>query len=216
MKIIIKKVLKSILIFIISTIIIYLIFTISAFYNWSVENQIFIKSDTLLLELKSEKIQKLGDYVGNYAKLLEESKNKTYDEESSNYHSLGEYYNPLGFAVWQYFSIEIREIWNKYITISILSGISIVIAYIIISSKKMNNILKFVLGYFGVMLIIPLIYMYILTNNFWGILPTYQSMPKYFYIGYTTLFILMYFINYKIGVKMTKELNKNIKSLESK
>lgn len=215
MKKIIKKILKSILLFILSTIIIYLIFTISAFYSWSVENQVFINSDKLLLELNSEKIQQLGDSIGNYTKLLEESNNKT-QEENSNYHSLGEYYNPLGFAVWQYFRMEIREIWNKYITISILSGISIVIAYIIISSKKINNILKFVLGYFGVMLIIPPIYMYIWTNNFWGILPTYQSMPKFFYIGYTALFILMYYINYKIGVKMTRELNKNIKSLESK
>lgn len=216
MKLIIKKILNSILLFILSTIIIYLIFTISAFYNWSIENQIFINVDKLLLELNSEKIQELGDYIGNNAKLLEESNNKTHEGENSNYHSLGEYYNPLGFAVWQYFCMEIRDIWNKYINISILSGISIAIAYIIITSKKMNNILKFSLGYFGVMLIIPPIYMYSWTNNFWGILPTYQSMPKYFYIGYTTLFILMYFINYKIGVKMTKELNKNIKTLESK
>lgn len=216
MKTVIKKILKTILLFISSTIIIYFMFVISAFYNWCVENQMFVNSDTLLSELKREKIQELGDSVGNYASLLEDSIDKSDNKANSDEHSLAEYYNPLGYSVWAHIQGEVREIWSKYTVISILSGISIAIAYIIITSKNMNKILKFVLGYFGVMLVIPPIYMYSWTYTFCGIIPTYQSMPKYFYIGYTIFFGLMYVINYKIGTKMTKELNENIKKLDVK
>lgn len=210
MRSIVKKILKTILIFISSTIIIYLLFTVSAFYNWCIENQMFINSDTLLLELKSDKIQELGDNIGNYAKLLEDSLDESYYEENSDYHSLAEYYNPLGFSVWAYLHAGIEEIWSKY-TISILSGAAIAIAYTVITSKKMNHIFKFAVGYFGVMIIIPPIYMYSWTYRFLGVLETYKNMPKYFYIGYTAIFVLMYVINYKVGVKIAKELNQTIK-----
>lgn len=211
MKSIAKKILKTLLVFIISTIIIYLVLTITAFYNWCTENQMFVNSDKLLLQLDSGKIQELGDEIGNYAKLLEDSLDQSYYKENSDYHSLAEYYDPLGFSVWAHLHMEIEKILNKD-AISIFSGVAIAIAYAVITSKKMNHILKFAIGYFGVMLIIPPIYMYSWTYRFWSIFETYRSMPKYFYIGYTAIFVLMYVINYKVGVKMTKELNQTIQN----
>lgn len=214
MKSIIKKILKTLFVFIISTIIIYLVLTITAFYHWGKENQMFINMDRLLVELDSEKIQELGDGIGNYEKVLEDSLDKSYYEENSDYHSLAEYYDPLGFSVWTYIHMEMEDILNKGV-ISVLSGISITIAYVIITSKKMNSILKIAIGYFGPMLIIPPIYMYSWTYRFWDIFQTYRNMPKYFYIGYTVVFILMYIINFRIGVRMTRELNQTIENSKS-
>lgn len=214
MKSIVKKILKTLLVFIVSTIIIYLVLTVTAFYNWGKENQMFINMDRLLVELDSEKIKELGDEISNYAKLLEDSLDKSYYEESSNYHSLAEYYDPLGISVWAHIHMEIENILNKHV-ISILSGVAIAIAYAVITTKKINHILKFAIGYFGPMLIIPPIYMYSWTYRLWGIFETYRSMPKYFYIGYTTIFVLMYLINYKVGIRMARKLNQTIENSKS-
>lgn len=216
MKSIAKKIFKTILVFIISTIILYLGFTLTNFYAWCNENQLFVNSDTLLSELDRNKIQELGDSIGKYAQILEDSLDKSYYEENSDYHSLAEYYNPLGFSIWSHLQLVVKELLNKYFMISILSGVAIAIAYAVITSKKMNNILKVIIGYLGVMLIVPPIYMYSWTYRFWDIPVTYRNTPMYFYIGYTAIFILMYVINYQIGVKMAKELNETIQVNKAK
>ncbi len=205
MKFVVKKVVKTLLVLVVSSITIYLIFTISAFYTWCSKNQIsmFFHSDELLSYLDRQKIQELGDTIGNFAQLMEDSKNDDY--------SLAKIYDPLGYSVWSYLQMGIGEALTKYITISIFSGIAIAVAYIVITSKKMKPILKLAIGYFGVILIIPPIYMYTWTYRFWGIVETYKSMPKYFYIGYTAIFVLMYMINYRMGIRMTKQLNETLK-----
>ena len=96
------------------------------------------------------------------------------------------------------------------INISIISGVAI--AYLVITCRRISTILKFIIGYFGIMIVVPPIYMYTWTYRFWDIGSTYSNMPKYFYIGYTAIFVIMYIVNYKIGVKMTEELNQNIKN----
>ena len=200
------------MIFVISAIIIYLVPTLINFNNWCKENQLnlFMSDYYDIRNIDSNKIQNIGDSVSTYLEVLENSLDKTNYEQDSNYHSLAEYFNPLGFSVWSYMQEGLNRIFTQYIVISILSGIAIVIAYIIITSKKMNNILKFFIGYFGIMLIIPPIYMYSFTYRFWDIFQTYSTTPKWFYIGYTAIFILMYVVNYKIGVKMSRELNQAI------
>ncbi len=212
MKPILKKMLRALLIFVISAIIIYLVPTLINFNNWCKENQLnlFMSDYYDIRNIDSNKIQNIGDSVSTYLEVLENSLDKTNYEQDSNYHSLAEYFNPLGFSVWSYMQEGLNRIFTQYIVISILSGIAIVIAYIIITSKKMNNILKFFIGYFGIMLIIPPIYMYSFTYRFWDIFQTYSTTPKWFYIGYTAIFILMYVVNYKIGVKMSRELNQAI------
>ncbi len=211
MKPILKKMLRALLIFVISAIIIYLVPTLINFNNWCKENQLnlFMSDYYDIRNIDSNKIQNIGDSVSTYLEVLENSLDKTNYEQDSNYHSLAEYFNPLGFSVWSYMQEGLNRIFTQYIVISILSGIAIVIAYIIITSKKMNNILKFFIGYFGIMLIPP-IYMYSFTYRFWDIFQTYSTTPKWFYIGYTAIFILMYVVNYKIGVKMSRELNQAI------
>lgn len=214
MKPVVKKILKIGSVFTISVIIIYLVFTTISFNNWCKENQIdlFI-SDYSKLNIKnidSNKIQNIGDSVGTYLEVMEKSLDKSNYEQDSNYHSVAEYFNPLGFSVWVYMQTGISKVFTQYITLSILSALAITLAYSIITSKKINNILKFLIGYFGIMLIIPPIYMYSFTYRFWDIFQTYSTTPKWFYIGYTAIFILMYVINYKIGVKMTRELNQAI------
>lgn len=218
MKSILKKSLKILAVFIISTIIIYLAFSTKAFLNWCNKNQLkpFEKelSTEQILSLEKEEIQRIGDEVGLDVQVLEASLDEFFYENDSDYTSLAEFYDPLGFAVWRHMQYGITDITTGNITISILSGVAISIAYAVISSKKLNNILKFILGYVGVMVMFPPIYMYSYTHRFWDLTTTYiNAVPKYFYIGYTLIFILIYSINYIVGRKMTKELNKTIEKV---
>ncbi len=206
MKPIVKKIVKVCLLFLISSIILYITFTLSAFHQWCTQNQISMSknSDELLQKLDPEKIQELGDTIHVFKEVIENEHN---DLDEKN-HTIGEYYDPLGFSVWAYLNQGIQEIIHKYTTISILLGIAITSAYIVITNQKLNQTLKISLGYFGVIAIVPPIYMYSWTGRFWNMITMYGQMPKYFYILYTIIFIVMYGINYKIGKKMTKELNK--------
>ena len=211
MKLVVKEIGKTLLVFIIATILMYTIFTGISFSNWCKENQVFYSSENLS-NLNRDRIQQMGDRVGRYADAIEESINQTNEE---GYHSIGEYFDPLGFSVWAYIS-EIGNIFTRHISTSILSGVAIKIAYVVITNKKMNNILKVVIGYFGVMIIIPPIYSYSYTHRLWDISTMYlHQIPKYFYIGYTLIFLLMYVINYMIGKKMTKDLNDTIKNTKN-
>lgn len=213
MKKFLKKFLKTLLVFIISTIVIYMTLTI-ILLNARCEEygfNLFSKKYYDVRNIDSEKIKELGNGIGNYEKLLEESLDESYYQEDSNYHTIAEYFDPLGYSIWVFFQTEITSITHMYIYISILIGASISVAYIVITSKRMNNILKLVIGYLLPMIIVPPIYMYTWQYRFWDILTTYKGTPIYFYIGYTIIFILMYLINYVVGRRMTKELNQAIK-----
>lgn len=211
MKPMIKKLLKVLLILVISMVVIYLVLTIAGFYSWCNENQLLVDSDEILSQVDSSKIQELGNRIGLFEQVLKDElqtiQNGVYEEGQ---HSLAEYYNPLGFSVWSYMRLEIQAIINHYFIISILSGVAITIAYVVITSKRLNAILKFAIGYFGVMIMVPPIYMYSWTYRFWDIFTTYSRMPKYFYIGYTVIFVLMYVVNYRVGTKMAEKLNQAI------
>lgn len=216
MKEMVKKLLKVLLVMVTSMVVVYLMLTIPAFYSWCDENQLLVDSDEILSQVDPSKIQELGNRIGLFEQLMKEDlqniQNGIYEEGQ---HSLAEYYDPLGCSVWSYMRLEIQGIINNYFMISILSGVAITIAYVVITSKKMNSILKFAIGYFGVMLMVPPIYMYSWTYRFWDIFTTYGHMPKYFYIGYTVIFVLMYVVNYRVGTKMAKELNNAIKENET-
>lgn len=223
MKQFIKRGLKTILVFIISTIVIYVGFTAKDFYKTCKENQLYLfgnKYNEDIAKLDKDKIKELGDSVELYKEILEQSANesKYKDDGQEHYigdgheHSLGEFYDPLGFSIWSFIQVELTQITTKYINISIISGVAIAIAYLVITCRRISTILKFIIGYFGIMIVVPPIYMYTWTYRFWDIGSTYSSMPKYFYIGYTAIFVIMYIVNYKIGVKMTEELNQNIKN----
>ena len=144
---VLKKFLKAICLLIASSLIIYLVFTISAFIGWCNENQISIvdHSDDMLEYLDPDKIQGIGNLVGTMEQVMKDSL------QDNSYHSLAEDYDPLGFSVWSYMNMGIQDVLTKYLTISILLGFSIAIAYVVITSKKLNAILKIAIGYFGIL-----------------------------------------------------------------
>ena len=158
--------------------------------------------------MNREKIKEVGERVGLFEKVMEESLNEPLEDGQ---HVLAEYFDPLGFSVWSYMNEGIQKIFNNStITLSILTSIGITIAFITITSKKLNIIAKIIIGYFAVILIVPHIYMYSYTSRVWDFISAYKSIPIYFYIGYTIVFVAMYIINYVIGVRMTKKLNEVI------
>lgn len=209
-----KKVMKTLLVFICSTIIIYFLFTIPSFYKWCNDNQLILykngeEMSEEFLKLDSTKIQEIGDFVRNFSKLMEEGTPNDGDDNTS---SLSEYYDSVGYSVWIYMQNGMYNVTISYVGLSILLGIGITIEYIVISSKKLNNILKFVIGYLGVMFIIPPILQY---NHFyrWIGLPFGVEL-KPFYIVYTIVFAAAYITNYVVGVRMAKKLNDTIKKIE--
>lgn len=213
MKSIVLKTLKTLLIFTISTITIYMVFTIGYLLYWANDNQLKLFTNDLASEipyLDKDKIQEMGDYVGDYAELLEYSLEEQNNEESDAY-IIAEHYDPLGFSVWSHLRRVLVRIIDRYDTLSICLGIATTIAYTIITSKKINNILKFIIGYIGTMIIIPPIYTYIGYFRLLNIFEMYsKGIPKIFYIVYTAIFVLIFIINYIVGRNMARELNKTI------
>ena len=214
MKSVMKKVLVTLLILVLSTTILYLGFTITAFSSWCSENQISIFFDSDHLTLDKDKIQAIGDTVGNFAQLMEDSLDPSYYEENSDYHSLAEYYDPLGYSVWGYMQSGIVNALTKYLSLSISLGIATAIAYVVITNQKMKPILKFAIGYLGLMLVIPQILWYSYFYRFFGVFRAYLSTPNilYFYIVYTIIIALMYVIYYKQNIKKSKKSDQPIKN----
>ena len=221
MKTIFKKLLKILLIFILCSLILYCTLTAITFYRLFDAIDIHLFSDTSRLP-DSDKVQRIGDTVEPYLNVLEEELAKSpylndgqeHTITDGHIHTLGEFYDPLSFAIWAHLQNAFDYIFTKYILISILSGAAIAIAYAVITSKKINTILKIVIGYVAIILLVPQILMFNITHNFYfagDISAVYfNSGLTYFYIGYTIFFILMYVINYIIGKKMTKKLNETM------
>ena len=224
MKTVFKKLLKILLIFLLSTVLLYCALTGAAFYHWCDTIDIQLFSDMSRLP-DSDKVQRIGDTVEPYLNVLEEELEKSpylndgqeHSITDGHIHTLGEFYDPLSFAIWAPLQIALHDIFTKYILISILISAAIAIAYTVITSKKINVILKVVIGYVAIILLVPQILMFSITHNLYfatNISAVYvNSGLTYFYIGYTILFVLMYVINYIIGKKMTKELNETIQEI---
>lgn len=228
MKPILKKILKILLAFIISTSIIYLIFTIKDFYNWcdrnsllSIFNPFHSATDDLRM-IDSDKIKEIGNNVGTFEAGMKQSLEESpyandgidhYIGDGHNHTKIAELFDPTGFAVWAYIYNELRDIFVGNISLSIILGIAITIAYIAITAKNINSIVKVIIGYLIPIIIVPQLYMYSYTYRFWDVYTTYfKASPKYFYIIYTIIFILFYIINYIITLKRTERLNKAIKN----
>lgn len=231
MKLILKKILKILLVFIISTITIYLIFTASEFYKWCEQNSLlsifnpFYGATDDLKMIEKDKIKEIGDYVGAIETQMEKGlEGSSYINDGENHYfgdghnhkTIAEIFNTKGYSVWLYMYGGLRDVFTKYNKVAILLGIVTTIAYIIITTKKMNSIVKVVLGYVLPMIIFPPIYMYSYTNRFWDINTMYfKGTPKYFYLIYTIIFVILYVTNYIINVKKAKKLNEAIKNKEN-
>ncbi|MBP3256125.1 MAG: hypothetical protein J6M60_06560 [Clostridia bacterium] len=211
MKTITKKILKALLVFVITSFAIYSLLTISNFIKWANENELkpYSKEEDIL-KMDSQKIKTIGNNIKQFENVMNESLTQPREEGE---HVLAEYYDPLGFSVWSYMNLGIQKIFTtSSIILSVLTGIGITIAYTAITSKKLNILLKIIIGYFAVILVVPHIYIYSYTYRLWDFVTVYKSMPAYFYIGFTLIFVIMFAINYIVGIKMTKELNQMIKT----
>ncbi len=215
-----KKTMITLIIFIISTILIYMIFTINRLFYWCNSNQIMlfntnISDEYILNNIDKNKLNELGQNIGNYAELLEANKeNENLKDDSSFYltengksYAIAENFNPIGYSVWSYMQGNLATIFSMYVEESIFVGLAISITYIIITSKELSNILKFAFGYFGMILIIPQLYFFSIAHCFGG-LAVYKVWSIKFYITYTVIFITVFIINYVISSNITKKLNK--------
>lgn len=228
MKVFFNKIGIALIIFIISTILIYMTFTINKFLNWCNENQISlfntnISDEYILKNIDKNKLDMLGENIGNYARSLEENKENIYlvDDhsffltENGESYAIAEHYNPIGYSIWSYLQGGLSSIFSIYIKFSIFVGLAISFAYIIITNKKINNILKFAIGYFGVALVIPQLYFYSVANQFGG-LDAYKIWNIWFYVFYTLIFIIIFVTNYIISANITSKLNQKIKEANQK
>lgn len=204
MKNIFKKIFQLVLILIISILLTYLLFTIKDFYLWYNNNMQFSllnSPEEQLSQLNKENINELGEIITNLSVTFNNSLSGTEYEE----------YNSTGISAWYVFQIDINNILNANIDLALLFGVIITIAYIVITNRKITNMLKLIIGYLGIIIIVPPIYVYIHTGRFWNLATMYiYSMPEVFYIIYTILFVIIFIINYKANLKLVKELNKTI------
>lgn len=224
MKKAIIKLIKTLFVCFLSIFIIYLFLTTK--YAFEVFNELDIKLNifgnmTPLTDVNPETLDKLGNEIESFADLMSEEASKsiykndgqTHSLNDGHIHSIGEFFNPTGYSAWQLLNFLIINILSNCTNISIALGIVTALAYAIITSKSLNNILKLILGYIGIILIFPPIYIYAWTFRFWSIKEMYfNNDSKTFYITYTLIFILVYIINYLIGKFMTNKLNKAIKN----
>ncbi len=209
-----KKTIILLLIFITSTSIIYLIFTIKDFLIWGNQLQLFLE-DKDIKELNPDKITEISYEINNYEQALRASID---DEESEEHPLIAKHYDPLGYSVWVYLHKDLSKIPGENVSISIILGTTITIAYFLITNNKISNAFKIIIGYISMMIIAPQILFYLHYGRLFNILLAYYKTPRveYFYIIYTAMFILMYIINYKIGKNMAKELNATIKKNNNK
>lgn len=217
MKSLMKKLLKILLIFTISSLIIYIFLTVKDFLKISEKYQLFpiyvVREDGF----DKEMIQELGDEITLFANMIEES--AVYKNDGQNHfigdgheHTIGDFYDPIGYSAWSLLYANVYNLFSSYISISIALGIVIAIAYGIITSKNINKVLKFIIGYVGVIIVFPPLYMYSWTGRFWDFKAMYLNGDStFFYLAYTIIFILICLINYVISKKITKSLNKAIK-----
>lgn len=221
MKRFVKKILKTLFVTILAIFVLYFSLTLRIFCQWCDYNQIdlFKTSDVdSRLNMDPEKVEDIGNYVTLVYEMYEQGKEDSpYKDDLEGHsmldgheHTFGDFYDPMGLAVIAYVDGGLSTVANQYIGISIFVGIGIGVAYTVITCKKINNLLKIAIGYFGVILIIPPLYMYSWTYRFWSLSEMYGSISKWFYIGYTAIFALIYTINYISGKKMANDLNEVI------
>ena len=98
--------------------------------------------------------------------------------------------------------------WSSFVSDASID----LITYLILCVVIPVFVVGIFIGYFGVILVVPHIYMYSYTYRLWNFITPYKAMPIYFYIGYTLIFVGMYITNYIVGINMTKKLNQVINS----
>lgn len=200
-----KNIIKIFIVLVFAVLTSYLVLTIRDFTLWCNKMQFsFINTEEEQLNnLDVEKIQYLGESIKGLSVAIEENFKGTEYEK----------YNSLGITIWKTFQLQMNDIVKGNVNMSLVLGVAITLAYIVITSSKISNSLKLLIGYFGIMIIFPPLYMYMYTGRLWDIMTMYvYNAPKAFYIVYTLIFVVMYVIKYNINSKFTTELNRTIKN----
>jgi hypothetical protein len=190
-----KTILKNLLIFIIVTLIIFFTFTTKKFIDLCNEYQIQIfctnGSGSIDPEKKENlypfKLRSLGAAIINMSELSETDSTDQYDTN--------------GYALWAEMQIAVYEI-TQYWLLSIFLGIAITFGYNIALSKKMNKVLKIIVGYILPIIVMPTLY-YLIRNS--REIFVEQNKLIYFGIIYTVVFIAINITNYVINKNSIKE-----------
>ena len=198
----IKNFFKMILIFTLSTIIIYYFLSFLKLYSWCVENQILLSVDK---GFSDEHINNLLEYKIDYLAMSI----REYESGFEDYPG-----DSLGYSVWRFMQSGIGNAFSWYRDISILLGLAITISYFIITNSKINYFQKFIFAYVGILFIAIYIYYNLHCKQFPGGIIQRNQNIFYFFIIYTSIFSIMYLLNYIFTKKITLDINKSIKNIE--
>lgn len=214
MKSVIKEFLKIVIVFAICLVVIYSSLTVKEFFHWcgTIGVKPFSGWGETGEKMDIQAINTYGEELSGTIENMEEVAESYYAEHPEET-SILDFFNSIGFVVVSDLQRNINHIVTTNIRISIFLSISIAVGFAIITKKNISNVLKFVVGYILVLIVIPPIYMYSMTNRFWSLREMYfDGTPKAFYIAYTIIFVVMLFINYIIGRCLSNKLNKTIKN----
>lgn len=214
MKKILVKLVKIVLVFLMSTLVVYsgLVYQnlqqIEEEYQLSAEPQ----------NLDAEKVKDLGDTVQDFADMLEEEADKSpYKDDGLEHtiddghdHSIGEFYDSLGISTMSVLRSVILNLLDSYdLLFSECIGVAIAIAYAVITSKKLKTMLKILIGYCCLMIVFPPLYMYSWTYRFWKPTDMYCNSDSIrFYIIFTIVVAVMFVVNFVHEKSIADGLNK--------
>ena len=198
----IKKIIKIAMQFIILSLILYIFLTINDFVILCNRYQINIvkNEEEQFINIQDDEINELGVTI---EKLSDSTKEHFKGTKYENY-------NSTGIAVWKVLQVQINGLVRKNIEISLVLSVCLIISYQIFYSQRLSFILKFILGYFGILIIVPPIYMFRHTGRGWEIITMYLGIPGYFYIIYILILIVIIVTNYINSRKISRELNNTL------
>lgn len=184
-----KKIfINAVIIFIVSTFIIYALLSFFKLQNYCDKYQIelFITHEIDTNNLDEFKLKAQGEYIERFKDLINTDPNLSK-------------YDFTGYTFWLQMQAFIGDIFNYYMYISFLLGLSISIGYIVVNISKLKVFLKILIGYILPVIILPIIYILIfkLTYN-----PFMTNIDRnknilLFIISYTVIFIILFVIHKK-------------------
>ena len=136
-----------------------MIATVNIFFYWCNQNQIVlfntnISDDYILNSIDKNKINELGEKIGNYAELLEDSKENENLEGDNNFYlvqngenfAISELFNPIGYSVWSYMQGKLSSIFSLFTLDSAWSLVNVytlfILSYILTKNASIPNLLN--------------------------------------------------------------------------
>lgn len=188
-----KIFLKNLIIFLSVTIIVFYMFTTYVFIRWCSEYEFDIFcSNGYGGGIKHEKVDNLYSFKLRGLGAGIKNMSELWDNDSRDI------YDTYGIAYWVQTQLVVWQI-TQYNILAVLIGIATVFGYNIISNKKLNKAIKFLLGYIIPMFFLPTLY-YIVRLKCDKIFVETNKLIE-FGIVYTIIFVLMNVIINKLSIK---------------